>query len=177
MLGVKSSSRKALWACAAGMVLMALGVSFWIRRFHHYTPIEALQDLRAAAQVKNAPRPVERFLELRYGPLTDPANRRKAFLDFFNIGHIKGLYLLASRMTSERRQAHITAMAQWIADYRTTMTPEERAALGAYVRSDAGRAALQEATGQYLQQDVRFRAGTAPAIQELMTTLTAIRNP
>jgi len=50
---VKSRSRKASWACAAGIVLVPLGVSFWIRRFHHYTWIEALQDLRAAAQVKD----------------------------------------------------------------------------------------------------------------------------
>ena len=42
-----------------------------------------------------ATQPVEKFLELRYGPLTDPANRQRAFLDFFNIGHIKGLQILA----------------------------------------------------------------------------------
>ena len=68
-------------------------------------------------------------------------------------------------------------MAQWIADYRATITPDEKQALGAYVRSDAGHATLQQATAQYLQQDARFRAGTAPVIQELMTTLATVNKP
>jgi hypothetical protein len=137
--------------------------------------VEALQDLRAAAQVGKAPRPVERFLELRYGTLTDPENRQKAFLDFFNIGHIKGLHLLASSMGNEQRQASIAAMAQWVADYRATMTADEKAALGAYVRSETGRETVQQAAAQYLQQDVQFRASTASVIQELMTTVANVR--
>jgi hypothetical protein len=175
--GMKSRMRKVLWVGVAGIALIVLGVTFWTRRFHNYTPLEALHDLQAAAQVKNAPRPVERFLELRYGPLTDPANRQRAFLDFFNIGHIKGLNILVSRMPSDRRQSNITAMAQWVANYRATMTPEEKAALGAYVTSPVGRATLQQATAQYLQQDVRYRAGTASVIQELMTTLATVQKP
>jgi hypothetical protein len=169
--------RKLLWVGAAGIVLIALGVTLWIRRFHSYTPIEALHDLQAAAQVKNAPRPVERFLELRYGPLTDPANRQAAFLDFFNVGHIIGLNILASRLPTEKRQSNTTAMAQWVANYRTTMTPEEKAALGAYVTSPAGRATLQRAAAQYLRQDVRFRANGARVTEELMTTLAAVQKP
>ena len=94
--------------CAVGIVLIALGVTFWTRRFHNYTPIEALHDLQAAAQVKNAPRPVERFLELRYGPLTEPANRQKAFLDFFNVGHIKGLNMLPIAACSHPRPSVIS---------------------------------------------------------------------
>ena len=120
---------------------------------------------------------MERFLELRYGPLTDPANRQRAFLDFFNVGHIKGLNILGSRMPSDRRQSNITAMAQWVANYRATMTSEEKAALGSYVTSPVGRATLQQATAQYLQQDVRYRAGSAPVIQELMTTLATVQKP
>ena len=174
---MKSRNRKVLWVCTTALALSGLGVTLWIRSFHHYTPVEALLDLQAAAQVKNAPRPVERFLELRYGALTDPANRQRAFLDFFNVGHIKGLHLIGSRMGSEKRKASINAMAQWISDYRTTMTPGEKQALGAYVRSDAGHASLQQATAQYLRQDVQFRAGTAPVIQELMTTLATVRTP
>ena len=126
----------------AVIVVIAAGTTLWIRRFHHYTPVEAVQDVRAAIQAKDAPQPVERFLELRYGPLTDPANRQRAFLDFFNIGHIKGLHYLAGRMGSQQRQASTAAMAQWVANYRTTMTPDERASLGAYVSSDAGRATI-----------------------------------
>lgn len=80
-------------------------------------------------------------------------------------------------MDNERRQANINAMAQWVADYRTTMTPEEKMALGAYVRSPAGGATLHQATAQYLRQDVQFRASTAPVIQELMTTLATVRKP
>ena len=172
-----SNNRKVLWVCAAGIALIALAVTLWVRRFHQYTPVEALQDLRAAAQVGHAPRPVERFLELRYGPLSDPANRQRAFLDFFNVGHIKGLQILARGMGSEQRKASTAAMAQWVADYRTTLTPQEKQSLGAYVRSDAGRANLQQATAQYLRQDARFRASTAPVIQELMTTLATVNQP
>jgi hypothetical protein len=175
--GMKCRMRKVLWVGVAVIALIVLGVTFWRLQFHSYTPIEALRDLEAAAQVRNAPRPVERFLELRYGPLTEPANRRRAFLDFFNVGHIKGLNMLVSRMPSDRRQSNITAMAQWVANYRATMTSEEKAALGSYVTSPVGRATLQQATAQYLQQDVRYRAGTAPVIQELMTTLATVQRP
>jgi hypothetical protein len=166
-----------LWAGAAVIIVIAVGTTLWIRRFHHYTPVEALQDVRAAVQARDAPQPVERFLELRYGPLTDPANRQRAFLDFFNIGHIKGLHYLAGRMGSEQRQASTAAMAQWVANYRTTMTPEERASLSTYVRSDTGRATIQQAAAHYLQQDVHFRAATASVIQELMTTLATVQKP
>jgi hypothetical protein len=169
--------RKVLWVCAAGIVLAALAVTCWTRRFQSYTPIEALHDLQAAAQVRDAPRPVERFLELRYGPMTDPANRQKAFLDFFNVGHIQGLNLLASALPNEQRQSNVTAMAQWVANYRTTMTPDEKAALAAYATSPVGRATLQRATLQYMQQDVRFRASTLRVTEEVMTTLAVVQRP
>ena len=174
---MKRRTKTVLWACAVIIVLGALAVTFWMRRFPNYTPVEVVRDLQAASQVGPAPQPVERFMELRYGPLTDPANRQKAFLDFFNIGHIKGLRLLVSRTPLEHRQANINAMAQWVADYRSTMTPEEKAALGAYVRSSGGSAKLHQATAQYLKQDVQFRASTAPVIQELMTTLATVQKP
>lgn len=156
---------------------MALGAIWWVRRFQDYTPVEALQDLQAAAKVRNAPQPVERFLELRYGPLTEPANRQKAFLDFFNVGHIKGLQMLTSRMGEQRRQASISAMARWVSSYRESMTSAEREALGRYIRSEGGMQTLQRATAQYLRQDVHFRAATAPVIGELMTTLAAAQKP
>ena len=174
---MKSRTKRLLWAGVAVIVMIAAGTTLWIRRFHHYTPVEAVQDVRAAIQAKDAPQPVERFLELRYGPLTDPANRQRAFLDFFNIGHIKGLHLLASSMGNEQRQASTAAMAQWVADYRATMTADEKAALGAYVRSETGRETVQQAAAQYLQQDVHFRAATASVIQELMTTLATVQRP
>lgn len=36
-----------------------------------------------------------RYLEARYGSMDDPAHRQDAFLDFFNLDHIKGLQLLS----------------------------------------------------------------------------------
>jgi hypothetical protein len=172
---VTRRTKALVWVVLAVVALAALGTKLWIRELHHYAPVEAVQDVRAAIQAKDAPQPVERFLELRYGPLSDPENRQRAFLDFFNIGHIKGLHFLASRMGNDQMQASTAAMAQWVANYRTAMTPEERASLGAYVRSDVGRATIQQAAAQYLQQDVRFRASTASVIQELMTTVATVQ--
>jgi hypothetical protein len=175
--GMTTRRKQVRWAALTGLLIVALGVVLWIRRFHHYTPIEAAQDLRAAAASRTAPRPVERFLELRYGTLTDPANRQKAFLDFFNVGHIEGLYLVVDRIPAERRNLAIGGMANWIESYRNTMTPEEKESLNAYLRSEAGRATLQRATARYLQHDVRYRSDTAPVIAELMATLAAVQKP
>ncbi len=174
---MKRSTRTGLWACAVALTLAGLAAILWVRQFPQYTPVEALRDLQAAARVGPAPRPVERFLELRYGPMSNPANRQNAFLDFFNIGHIKGLDMLVSRMDSAHRQPNINAMAKWVANYRATMTAEEKAALGAYVRSDTGQATLKQAAAQYLRQDVHFRSSTAPVVQELMTTLSTVQQP
>ena len=134
-------------------------------------------DIRAAIGARNAPRRVDRFLELRYGPMTDPANRQKAFLDFFNPGHIEGLQLLVRHMPAHMRQDNISGMAQWIADYRKTMTAEEKQALGTYFRSEAGRATLQSGTSRYLSQDVHYRASSAQVVSELMLTLSATQKP
>jgi hypothetical protein len=109
--------------------------------------------------------------------MSNIANRQKAFLDFFNIGHIKGLNILVSQTDPSQRQPNINAMAQWVADYRATLTPDERAALSAYLRSDAGHATLQQAAAQYLREDVHFRASTANVVQELMTTVSTVRKP
>jgi hypothetical protein len=165
------------WVAAVGLVLLALGATAWIRRFHRYTPVEVVQDLRAGAAARNAPRPVERFLELRYGPLTEPANRQKAFLDFFNVGHIEGLQIITRHMVPPQRQSNVTAMAEWVADYRRGLSPEEKETLSAYLQSEAGRATLKQATAQYLSQDVHYRAATAVVIRELMQTLAEIQKP
>ena len=170
-------TRRMLWGAAALAILLALGTAFWVRRFHRYTPVEVVQDLRAGVAARNAPQPVERFLELRYGALTEPANRRRAFLDFFNVGHIEGLQILTSHMQGAQRQTNIAAMAEWVADYRQTMSPEDKQILSAYLGSEAGRRTLQQAASQYLAQDVHYRAATAPVIAELMTTLAAIQKP
>lgn len=174
---MSSRTRKILCVSFAGLaILLTLGTTLWVRRFHRYTPVEAVLDLQAAAKARNAPRPVERFLEARYGSLSRPANCRKAFLDFFNIGHIEGLNIIVSRMGPAQKQVRIAEMAQWIADYRRTLSPDERSALNSYFRSATGRATLQQATAQYLAKDVYFRAATAPVIAELMTTLSTVES-
>ena len=160
-----------------GLVLAALAVTWWVRRFPRYTPVEVVQDLQAAVAVRNDQQPVERFLELRYGPLSEPANRQKAFLDFFNVGHIEGLQIITSRMQEGQRQTNVAAMARWVANYRRTMSPEEKQELQVKLSSDEGRKMLRQATAQYLKQDVHYRNATAPVITELMTTLTAIQQP
>jgi hypothetical protein len=174
---MKRRTKRLLWAGAVVIVLMTVATVLWTRRFHQFTPLEAVQDLQAAAKARNSPRPVERYLEERYGPMTEPANRQRAFLDFFNIGHIEGLYIIVSHMPGGRKQKSIDAMAEWVAGYRRTMSPEEKAALNQYLRSDAGRSILQRAASEYLQKDVHFRAATAPVIQELMTTVSTVQMP
>ena len=174
--GVKVGIKRLLWAGGLTVLAVAgLSTVLWVRHFHRYTPIEALHDLQAASRVGNAARPVERFLQLRYGPMSNPVNREKAFLDFFNIGHIKGLNMLVAATAPEQRQANIDAMAQWVASYRAGLTPQEKTSLGAYFRSDAGRTTLQEASVQYLAQDVHFRASTAGVVQELLTTVSTVQ--
>jgi len=165
-----------------GLVVLALAIIaasawWWNHRFHNYTPMEAILDLQAAARVRDRERPVEQFLELRYGPLSEPQNRQRAFMDFFNVGHIEGLQILVNRMQPERRTRAVNAMAQWIADYRKNMTPEEKEALRAALQSEAGRVSVQQATSKYLAHDVRYRAATAPVIIELMTTLAEVQKP
>jgi len=170
-------TKKLVWLGGVGLVLLALGATLWVRRFHTYTPVEAVLDLRAAAGARNAPRPVERFMELRYGPMNVPANREKAFLDFFNVGHIEGLHILVQRAPPEYRQQAIQNMANWVAEYRRTLTTEEKASLAAYLNSESSRATLDRATAKYLSHDVRYRAITAPVIAELMATLAEVRKP
>jgi hypothetical protein len=176
-MNIKRRTKVILWSGGVGLALLALVAVWWHRSFQSYTPAEVAQDLRAAVAARNAPKPVERFLELRYGPLTEPANRQKAFLDFFNVGHIEGLQILVSRAPESRRQASINAMAQWVADYRRTMSTDEKQSLREHLGSDQGRATLQQATAKYLSQDVRYRAATAPVIAELMATLAEVQKP
>lgn len=168
-------TKKLMWAGAIVALLAVMATVWWVRRFHHYTPVEVAQDLRAAMGVKNHPQPVERFLELRYGSLDLPANRHRAFLDFFNPGHVEGLQILTSRLPAGRRQTNIHAMARWVAQYRERLTPEDKQMLAAYFRTEEGRRALESATAKYLSQDVYYRGETAPVIRELMVTLSVIQ--
>ncbi len=170
---VKRSSglRKVFWVGAVGLALAALAAGAWLWRFRTYTPAAVAQDIRAAIMSRNAPRPAERFLELRYGPLTDPANRQKAFLDFFNLDHMEGLYQIVSHAPAPHRKTGVAGMAKWIEGYRQNLTPEEKESLRAYLSSEAGRTTLQRATAAYLKKDVAYRSTTAPVISELMATI------
>ena len=159
------------------LVGTGIGAALWFYHFRHYTPAEAVQDVQAALAARNAPKPLEKFLELRYGTMSDPANRQKAFLDFFNVGHIKGLNYLVTRMPPARQQANIKATAEWIANYRQNMTPEERQSLRSHLQTDAARVTLQQATSQYLSHDVRYRSASAPVIAELLTTIVEVQKP
>ncbi len=170
-------TRIIVWVGVVGVAVLTLGAVLWIRTFHRYTPLEVVQDIRAGLAARHAPQPVERFLELRYGSLTQPANRQKAFLDFFNVGHIEGLQIIVAHMQDGERQTNTAAMARWVAEYRRTMSPEEKQALNARLSTADGRRMLQQATAQYLRQDVHYRAATAGVITELMTTVVAVQNP
>ncbi len=170
--------RLALWTGLAGLLLAGAGALVWFRTFRHYAPREVMKDIRAGLAARHVREPqarVEAFLGARYGPLTDPANRQKAFLDFFDVDHIKGLNFIVNHTPVEQKQANTRAMAQWIAQYRRTMSPQERAALQASLDSEAGRTMLRRATAQYQSQDVYFRGAQKAVVAELMTTLAELR--
>jgi len=174
------SRRKAkiiLFVAVGSLLVIALAAVLWMRHFHRYTAMEVVRDIRAGLAARDAPQPVERFLELRYGTMAEPANRQKAFLDFFNVGHIEGLHLMVTHMQDGERQTNIAAMARWVADYRRTMSPEEKQALNALLNTPDGRRMLRQATAHYLAQDVHYRAATASVIQELLTTVVAVQKP
>jgi len=163
-----------VWLGGISLVLLVAGLIAWRHRFHGYTPLDALTDLRIGAQVRHSPHPARDFLELRYGPQTESANREKAFIDLFNAGHIEGLYLTVGNRTDPRTRQLIGDVAQIIAGYRQRMTPAEKASLGNYFFSPAGRAQIHDATGSYQSKSPQFRAVAAPVIQEILTTLTTL---
>jgi hypothetical protein len=51
-----------------------------------------MKDVRAGIAARHIADPdarLAKYLEGRYGSMGDPANRRKVFLDFFDVEHIK----------------------------------------------------------------------------------------
>lgn len=172
-----AQNRRWLWVIITFLILMTAAGGGWYWRFRTYTPVAVMQDIRAAIKVRHAAQPAVAFLEARYGPLTLPENRQKAFIDFFNVDHMEGLYRITSKMQGAQKVTNIAATAQWIAGYRGGMTPEEKAGLAAYLRSEAGRQTLARATVEYLRRDVEYRSATAPVIAELMKTLSVVQTP
>ncbi len=169
-----------VWLGLGLLVLCGLATVFWLRTFHHYQPKELIKDIHAglaARQVREPDARIEAFLQARYGPLTDPVNRQKAFLDFFNVDHIKGLNFIVEHTPRNQKQANTQAMAQWIASYRSAMSQEERSALRARINSGTGQALLRQATAQFQSQDVYYRAAQQAVVRELMMTLADLRKP
>ena len=165
------------WICASGCVALAIAGFVWVRVLPHGLPAGILKDIRAGLAARNLKDPDERllkYLEGRYGAMSDPAKRQQVFLDFFDLEHIKALQLLVKHSPAGDRQANVDAMARWVAEYRASLTPPERAALSARFQTPESQAMLRRATAQYNAQDVRYRGSTAPVISQLLRTLNAV---
>jgi hypothetical protein len=159
------------------LILTLICGGAWLTLRHKLPPKEVMKDVKAAIAARHAPDPLQRYLENRYGPMSNPTNREAAFLGFFDVEHIKGLNFIVTHMPPERRGSNVTAMAQWIVNYRETMTDQEKRDLRKTLTSPEGVAAIRQATAQYLKQDVHYRAANAVVISELMTTLTTLQQP
>ena len=169
-----------LVAGVVGVVLIGAGSVLWTRTFGHYSPREVFKDVRAGLAARDIQQPkarVEAFLTARYGPLTDPANRQRAFLDLFNVEHTKALDFIAGHSPAEQQQADTQAMAEWVAQYRKTMSKEERAALRACINSEAGKSMLRRSTAHYMAQEESVRKAQKPVMTELTATLTSLWMP
>src|SRR6185369_9651113 len=102
-------------------------------------------------------------------------NRQTAFLAFFDANHLEGMHRLVGYMNEGERRTNIAATAQWIANYRATMTDGEKEALADWMQSEQGRSTLQRASAIYRTREVNYRVATEPVITELMTTLGRLR--
>lgn len=171
---------KSKWFQGFGLAFLVfvLLAGWLVVRVIHRVPKELMADIRAGRLARNIKDPNERFekyLEGRYGDMSDPANRQKAFLDFFNPEHIRALQFLVKYSPPEHRQANIQASADWIGNYRTNLTEQQRSALKAILLSDSGKAMLKQATAQYNVQDVYYRGATVPVISQLLTTIHEVQ--
>ena len=178
---IKKRTTMILLATGLGVLaLVGAGSVVWTRTFGHYSPWEVFKDVRAGLAAKNIPQPKERvetFLTVRYGPLTEPANRQRAFLDLFNVEHTRALDFISGHSPSSQKEADTQAMADWIAHYRKTMSKEERAALRACINSEAGRNMLKRSTADYMAHEESIRKAQKPVMTELTTTLTSLWMP
>ena len=68
-------------------------------------------------------------------------------------------------------------MAEWIAQYRKTMSAEERAALRARINSESGQSMLRRSTAHYMAQEESVRNAQKPVMMELTATLTSLWKP
>jgi hypothetical protein len=174
-----SKVRFFLWSALSAVLGLVLAAFVWVRILHHGPPRGLLKDIRAGIAARHIQDPDKRllkYLDARYGPMSAAANRQRAFLDFFSVDHIKGLQLLVRYSPPAQRQANIDAMARWVAGYRVSLTPDERAALNARLQSAQGRAMLRRATAQYNAEDVQYRGATAPVISQLLRTIYEVEH-
>lgn len=170
--------RKLLRRVFVTVGLLAVSAAFvGIRALRDPKPGSLAHDLRAGWAARNVQDPDRRlhvYLSERYGPMTEATNRERVFVDFFDPERIRTLQFLVKNAPENRRQESIEAMARWVADYRASLTPEERASLSARFQGPEGQARLGKATAQYNAQDVRYRGSTAPVISELLRTLNQL---
>ena len=172
-----SNFKRIIWI--GGLVLVLLGVGgYAYLKYRGLPPRELLLDVNAGVAVRKVKDPDQRFaqyLSLRYGSLDDPANRQKAFLDFFNPEHIRALQFLVANSPKNQRLANIAASANWVAQYRESLTAAERAALNTRLNNEAGKHMLRQATSQYNAQDVYYRGQTAQVISQLLKTIHEVQ--
>ena len=162
-----------VWIGASVVLVAAIGAG-WIWKTRSGLVKEVALDLKAGAMSRHAENPFERFLELRYGPMTEPINRQKAFLGFFDADHMEGMRRLVGYMKPGERETNIAASARWIANYRESMSDPEKQSLAEWLHSEQGRVTLQRSSALYRSRDVWYRASTEPVIRELMTTFTML---
>jgi hypothetical protein len=174
---MKSKGKFVIWSCFSVAGVLLLAAVLWACVMRHRLPPGIMKDIRAGLPARHIQDPDARllkYLEGRYGPMSDPAHRREAFLDFFNLEHIRALQLLVKHSPETHRQANIDAMARWVATFNAALSPEERAALNAQFQTGEGQAMLRRATAQYNSQDVRYRGSTAAVISQLLRTINTL---
>lgn len=175
----KPKPRRRFWRVAAvAMLIIVVVGAMVVQRVRHRLSPELMQDIRAGIAARNIADPDQRFakfLEGRYGPLSDPANRKKAFLGFFDVDHIRALQVIVKHSPVNMRQANINASAKWLENYRNSLNVQERADLSARFQSADGQAMLRAATAQYNSQDVAYRGQTVPVISQLLTTISSLQ--
>ena len=180
-LAVRLRGKRLWWRVAwVGLGLLVIVAMVFLHRARERIPSGLMNDVRAGLAALNVRDPDERlakYLELHYGRMSDPVNRRRVFLDFFDRDRIQALEWLVRHTPSDQRQVDILAMAKWIEQYRLSLTPDERAALQAVVHTPEGSLMLQRATAQYNNQDVYYRSQTAPVISQLLKTVGQLQAP